>query len=159
MQSYEILRLIWWAVLGVLLIGVAVMDSFDLGAAMLLPVIGRTDTDRRVILNSVGPVWAGNQEWLVLGPGAIFAAWPPLYAGAFSGFYLALLLLLAVLILRPVGFTFRSRVKDARWRNLWDGALCLGGVVAPLVFGVAFGNALVGAPFRFDDTLRMTYSG
>jgi len=89
----------------------------------------------------------------------VFAAWPPLYAVAFSGFYLAMLLLLVALILRPVGFAFRSRVADARWRNVWDGGLVAGGLVASLVFGVAFGNALLGVPFRFDDTLRMTYEG
>ena len=159
MPLYELLRVLWWAILGVLLIGIAVMDGFDLGAAMLLPVIGRTDMDRRVILNTVGPVWEGNQVWLILGGGAIFAAWPPLYAVAFSGFYLAMLLLLAALILRPLGFSFRSRIKGAAWRNTWDGALCLGGLVAPLVFGVAFGNVLLGVPFRFDDTLRITYAG
>src|SRR5579872_2512140 len=116
MLDYAILRLVWWTVLGVLLIGIAVMDGLDLGAAVLLPIIGRTDMDRRVILNTIGPVWEGNQVWLILGGGAIFAAWPALYALAFSGFYLAMLLLLAVLILRPVGINFRSRVEDARWR-------------------------------------------
>src|SRR5580658_8680389 len=159
MPSYEDLRLLWWAVLGVLLMGVAVMDGFDLGAAFLLPIIGRTDMDRRVILNSVGPVWEGNQVWLIVGAGAVFAAWPPLYAVAFSGFYLAMVLLLAALIVRPVGFAFRSRMPGAAWRNLWDAGLCAGGLVAPLVFGVAFGNVLLGAPFRFDDTLRITYTG
>lgn len=159
MQIYEILRLVWWAVLGVLLIGIAVMDGFDMGAAMLLPVIGRSDMDRRVILNSVGPVWEGNQTWLILGGGAVFAAWPPLYAVSFSGFYLAMLLLLAALILRPVGFTFRSRLPSQAWRNLWDAGLTGGGLVAPLVFGVAFGNVLQGVPFRFDDSLRITYAG
>ena len=159
MPNYEVLRLAWWAVLGVLLMGVAVMDGFDLGAAMLLPIVGRSDSDRRVILNSVGPVWEGNQVWLILGAGAVFAAWPPLYAVAFSGFYLAMLLLLVALILRPVGFAFRSRLSDPRWRNVWDGGLVAGGLVASLVFGVAFGNALLGVPFRFDDTLRMTYEG
>jgi cytochrome d ubiquinol oxidase subunit II len=159
MLSYEVMRLIWWAVLGVLLMGVAVMDGFDMGAAMLLPVVGRTDMERRVVLNSVGPVWEGNQVWLILGGGAVFAAWPPLYAVAFSGFYLAMLLLLAVLILRPVGFTFRSRLANPRWRVAWDAALCVSGLVSALVFGVAFGNVLLGAPFRFDDTLRITYAG
>jgi cytochrome d ubiquinol oxidase subunit II len=159
MLSYETLRVLWWAVLGVLLMGVAVMDGFDMGAAMLLPVVGRTDIERRVVLNSVGPVWEGNQVWLILGGGAVFAAWPPLYAVAFSGFYLAMLLLLAVLILRPVGFTFRSRLASRRWRATWDTALCGSGLVSALVFGVAFGNVLVGAPFRFDDTLRITYVG
>lgn len=159
MSEYEILRLIWWAVLGVLLIGVAVMDGFDLGSAMLLPFVGRTDMERRVVINTVGPVWEGNQVWLITGGGAIFAAWPALYAVAFSGFYLAMFLLLVSLILRPVGFKFRSKVEDTRWRNVWDGALFVGGLVPALVFGVAFGNALLGAPFRFTDDLRMVYAG
>jgi cytochrome bd ubiquinol oxidase subunit II len=159
MGEYEILRLLWWAVLGVLLIGIAVMDGFDLGTAILLPVIGRTDMDRRIMINTVGPVWEGNQVWLILGAGAIFAAWPALYAVAFSGFYLAMLLLLLSLILRPVGFKFRGKLEDTRWRNLWDTALFIAGLVPALVFGVAFGNALQGVPFRFDDTLRMTYTG
>ena len=145
--------------LGVLLIGIAVMDGFDLGAAILLPFVGRTDLERRIVINTVGPVWEGNQVWLILGGGAIFAAWPPLYAVAFSGFYLAMLLLLLSLILRPVGFKFRSKVEGKRWRGIWDGALFIGGLVPALVFGVAFGNVLQGVPFRFDDTLRMTYAG
>ncbi|HEV8014638.1 MAG TPA: cytochrome d ubiquinol oxidase subunit II [Stellaceae bacterium] len=159
MPLYELFRLLWWAVLGVLLIGIAVMDGFDLGAAMLLPVIGKTDTERRIVINTIGPVWEGNQVWLVFGAGAIFAAWPPLYAVAFSGFYLAMLLLLVSLILRPVGFKFRSKLEGTRWRAIWDGALFLGGLVPALVFGVAFGNVLQGVPFRFDDTLRLTYTG
>ncbi len=159
MPEYEILRLLWWVLLGVLLIGVAVMDGFDLGTAILLPWIGRTDMERRIVINTVGPVWEGNQVWLILGGGAIFAAWPPLYAVAFSGFYLAMLLLLCALILRPVGFKFRSKLPDPRWRALWDWALFAGGLVPALVFGVAFGNTLQGVPFRFDDTLRMTYTG
>jgi cytochrome d ubiquinol oxidase subunit II len=159
MSEYEILRLIWWAVLGVLLIGIAVMDGFDLGTAILLPLIGRTDMDRRIMINTVGPVWEGNQVWLILGAGAIFAAWPALYAVAFSGFYLAMLLLLLSLILRPVGFKFRGKLEDTRWRTTWDTALFIAGLVPALVFGVAFGNALQGVPFRFDDTLRMTYAG
>ena len=158
-MSYEILRLLWWAVLGVLLIGVAVMDGFDMGAAILLPFVARTDMERRIVINTVGPVWEGNQVWLILGGGAVFAAWPPLYSVAFSGFYLAMLLLLAALILRPVGFKFRSKLADARWRNVWDGALFVGGLVPALVFGVAFGNVLQGVPFRFDETLRLTYTG
>ena len=88
------------------------MDGFDLGTAILLPFLGRTDMDRRIMINTVGPVWEGNQVWLILGGGAIFAAWPPLYAVAFSGFYLAMLLLLLSLILRPVGFKFRSKLED-----------------------------------------------
>ena len=159
MLDYESLRVIWWALLGILLIGIAVMDGFDLGSAILLPIVGRTDLERRIVINTVGPVWEGNQVWLILGGGAIFAAWPPLYAVAFSGFYLAMLLLLLSLILRPVGFKFRSKLEGKRWRAIWDAALFIGGLVPALVYGVAFGNVLQGVPFRFDDTLRMTYEG
>jgi cytochrome bd ubiquinol oxidase subunit II len=159
MPSYEILRLIWWALLGILLIGVAVMDGFDLGTAILLPFVGKTDVERRIVINTVGPVWEGNQVWLILGGGAIFAAWPPLYAVAFSGFYLAMFLVLCALILRPAGFKYRSKVTDPTWREVWDWALFVGGLVPALIFGVAFGNVLQGVPFRFDETMRMTYEG
>jgi cytochrome bd ubiquinol oxidase subunit II len=159
MLDYEILRIIWWALLGTLLIGFAVMDGFDLGAAMLLPYAARTDTERRIVVNTVGPVWEGNQVWLILGAGAIFAAWPTLYATAFSGFYLAMFLALAALILRPVAFKFRSKIDNTRWRAIWDTAIFIGGFVPALIFGVAFGNVIVGVPFRFDDTMRMTYEG
>jgi len=159
MPEYEIFRLLWWALLGVLLIGIAVMDGFDMGAAILLPIVARSGVERRIVINTVGPVWEGNQVWLILGGGAIFAAFPPLYGVAFSGFYLAMLLLLCALILRPVGFKFRSKLAGPGWRGLWDTALFLGGLVPALVFGVAFGNVLQGVPFRFDETLRMTYTG
>ena len=159
MIDYEILRLIWWFLLGVLLIGFAVMDGFDLGVGMLLPFVGRTDVERRIAINTVGPVWEGNQVWLILGGGAIFAAWPPLYAVAFSGFYLAMFLVLLALIVRPVGFKFRSKVEDPRWRNVWDWVLFVAGLVPALIFGVAVGNLFLGAPFRLDDTMRLTYEG
>jgi cytochrome d ubiquinol oxidase subunit II len=159
MIDYEFLRVLWWLLLGTLLIGLAVMDGFDLGTAILMPVVGRTDMEHRVVINTVGPVWEGNQVWLILGGGAIFAAWPPLYAVAFSGFYLAMLLLLCALILRPVGFKFRSKLTSPAWHGFWDTMLFLGGLVPALVYGVAFGNALQGVPFRLDDTLRMTYEG
>ena len=159
MLDYEILRLIWWALLGILLIGFALTDGFDLGVGMLLPFVAKTDAERRIAINTVGPVWEGNQVWLLLGGGAIFAAWPPLYAAAFSGFYLAMFLVLCALILRPVGFKFRSKIDNARWRATWDTALFIGGLVPALIFGVAFGNLFVGAPFRFDDTLRLIYEG
>jgi cytochrome d ubiquinol oxidase subunit II len=159
MFDYESMRLIWWALLGILLIGFAVMDGFDLGVAILLPYVARTDIERRVVINTVGPVWEGNQVWLILGGGAIFAAWPMLYATAFSGFYLAMFLVLAALILRPVAFKFRSKVENASWRATWDAAIFISGLVPALIFGVAFGNVIVGVPFRFDDTLRMSYEG
>ena len=158
--DYATLRVIWWLLLGVLLIGFAVMDGFDLGVAALLPVVARTDEERRVALNLVGPVWEGNQVWLITGGGAIFAAWPLLYAASFSGLYLAMLLLLVALILRPVGFKYRSKLPDARWRSTWDGLLCGSGVVASLVFGVAMGNLLLGLPFGVEpETLRPVYRG
>jgi len=157
--DYDTLKLIWWALLGVLLIGFAILDGFDLGMAMLLPFVARTDTQRRVLLNTVGPVWEGNQVWFILGGGAVFAAWPVLYATAFSGFYFAMLLVLAALIVRPVGFDYRSKVEHKTWRAVWDWTLCIGGLVPSLVFGVAFGNLFEGVPFKFDDFMRMTYTG
>jgi cytochrome d ubiquinol oxidase subunit II len=157
--DYETLRLIWWLLLGILLIGFAVMDGFDLGVGTLLPAVARTDAERRLVLNVIGPVWEGNQVWLILGGGAIFAAFPALYAVSFSGFYLAMFLILFALILRPVGFKFRSKVEDKRWRAVWDWGLFVGGFVPSLVFGVAMGNVLLGAPFHFDDTLRIYYTG
>lgn len=157
--DYATLRLIWWLLLGILLIGFAVMDGFDLGIATLLPAVARTDEERRLVLNVIGPVWEGNQVWLILGGGAIFAAFPPLYAVSFSGFYIAMFLILFALILRPVGFKFRSKVPDPRWRAAWDWSLFVSGLVPALVFGVAMGNVLLGVPFHFDDTLRIFYEG
>jgi cytochrome d ubiquinol oxidase subunit II len=155
MSEYEILRLIWWALLGILLIGFAIMDGFDLGTAALLPFVARSDIERRVTINTIGPVWEGNQVWFVLGGGAIFAAWPALYAASFSGFYLAMFLVLLTLILRPVGFKYRSKIDDPRWRSFWDYALFTGGIVPPVIFGVAFGNLFEGVPYGFDSDLRM----
>jgi cytochrome d ubiquinol oxidase subunit II len=157
--SYDILRLVWWVLLGVLLIGFAITDGFDLGAATLLPFVARTDIERRVVINAVGPVWEGNQVWLILGGGAIFAAWPPLYAVSFSGFYLAMFAILFALILRPVGFKYRSKRESPAWRSGWDWALFIGGFVPALIFGVAVGNVLQGVPFYFNDDLRVFYEG
>jgi cytochrome d ubiquinol oxidase subunit II len=145
--------------MGALVIGFAVMDGFDLGVGILLPFVGRNDNERRVILNSVGPHWDGNQVWLVTAAGAIFAAWPLVYATAFSGFYGALIIMLFALFLRPVGFDFRSKVPDPRWRNAWDWGIFIAGAVPTLVFGVVFGNLLLGVPFHFDDTMRVFYTG
>ncbi|TNE43902.1 MAG: cytochrome d ubiquinol oxidase subunit II [Sphingomonadales bacterium] len=157
--DYEILRLIWWALLGVLLIGFILTDGFDFGSAALLPFVARNDAERRMVINAIGPTWEGNQVWFILGGGAIFAAWPFVYAVSFSGFYLAMFLLLASLILRPVGFKYRSKKPDAGWRTAWDWALFVGGFVPALVFGVAVGNVLTGVPFRLDSDLRSFYDG
>ncbi|MEG3171250.1 cytochrome d ubiquinol oxidase subunit II [Sphingomonas sp. ZB1N12] len=159
MFDYETLRLIWWALMGILLIGFALTDGFDLGVAALLPFVGRTDAERRMVINSIGPTWEGNQVWFILAGGAIFAAWPFVYAISFSGFYLAMFLVLAALILRPVGFKYRSKRPDAAWRSRWDWALFVGGFVPALVFGVAVGNVLSGAPFRLDSDLRAFFDG
>lgn len=153
------LRVIWWALLGILLIAFAIMDGFDFGLAALLRVLGRNEDERRVLLETIEPTWEGNQVWFVLGGGASFAAWPMLYATAFSGLYLALALVLLAFILRPVGFNFRGKLPDARWRKVWDWVLVLSGVVVMLISGVAFGNLFLGLPFRFDDDLRMSWQG
>ncbi len=157
--DYESLRLIWWGLMGILLIGFALTDGFDLGVASLLPFVAKTDEERRMVINSVGATWEGNQVWFILGGGAIFAAWPLVYAVSFSGFYLAMFLVLAALILRPVGFKYRSKRPDPAWRNRWDWALFVGGLVPALVFGVAVGNVLTGVPFRLDSNLRSFYEG
>ncbi|GHG83553.1 cytochrome d ubiquinol oxidase subunit II [Pseudodonghicola xiamenensis] len=155
----DILRVIWWVLLGVLLIGFALTDGFDMGVGALLPFVGKSDVERRVVINTIGPVWEGNQVWFILGGGAIFAAWPPLYAVSFSGFYLAMFTVLAALILRPVGFKYRSKRDSAAWRNGWDWALFVGGAVPALLFGVAVGNVLLGVPFHLSDDLMSFYDG
>ena len=157
--DYETLKIIWWGFVGVLLIGFALTDGFDFGVGMLLPFIGKTDGERRVIINSIGSTWEGNQTWFITAGGAIFAAWPLVYGAAFSGFYVALMLLLFSLFFRPVGFDYRSKVADTRWRNAWDWGLFAGGFVPPLIFGVAFGNLFLGVPFHYDDTMRVEYTG
>ncbi|GAB2803907.1 cytochrome d ubiquinol oxidase subunit II [Comamonas piscis] len=157
--NYDTLRVIWWVLLGVLLIGFAVMDGFDLGTGMLLPFLGKNDLERRVIINSVGPTWEGNQVWLVLGGGAIFAAWPQLYAVSFSGFYLAMFVILIGLILRPVAFKYRSKNESPTWRSRWDWALFAGSFIPALICGVAMGNVLQGVPFRLTPELYIHYDG
>jgi cytochrome d ubiquinol oxidase subunit II len=157
--SYELLRVIWWGLLGVLLIGFALTDGFDMGVGALLPFVGKTDIERRVAINTVGPVWEGNQVWFILGGGAIFAAWPPLYAVSFSGFYLAMFVVLAAFIVRPVAFKYRSKRDNPQWRTAWDWALFVSGAIPALLFGVAVGNVIQGVPFHFTEDLRSIYEG
>ena len=159
MFDYEVLRFIWWLLIGVLLIGFAITDGFDMGVGILLRFIGRNDTERRVMINSIAPHWDGNQVWLITGGGALFAAWPMVYAAAFSGFYIAMILVLASLFFRPVGFDYRSKIADPRWRGMWDWGLFIGSFVPPVVIGVAFGNLLQGVPFHVDEYLRLNYTG
>jgi cytochrome d ubiquinol oxidase subunit II len=157
--SYESLRVIWWLLLGILLVGFAITDGFDLGLGASFTFLGRTDAERRALLASVEPVWEGNQVWFVLGGGSAFAAWPLLYATSFSGLYLAMFLVLIALILRPVGFAYREKLADARWRRGWDIALTLGGALPALLFGVAFANLFLGVPFHFDSLQRPVVTG
>ncbi|MCB1910254.1 MAG: cytochrome d ubiquinol oxidase subunit II [Rhodocyclaceae bacterium] len=157
--DYPTLKVIWWLLVGVLLVGFAIMDGHDMGVGTLLPFVGKNDEERRVIINTVGPHWDGNQVWFVTGGGAIFAAWPLVYATAFSGFYWAMLAVLWALFFRPVGFDYRSKIDNASWRSTWDWGLFVGGAVPPLIFGVAFGNLLQGVPFNFDSNLVSYYTG
>lgn len=159
MFDYETLRVIWWVLVGVLLIGFAITDGFDMGVGALLPFVGKKDIERRVMINSIAPHWDGNQVWLITAGGALFAAWPLVYATAFSGFYVAMILTLMALFFRPVGFDYRSKLESPRWRNNWDWCLFIGGAVPPIVFGVAFGNLLQGVPFEFNQFLMSTYHG
>jgi cytochrome bd ubiquinol oxidase subunit II len=159
MFDYESLRVIWWALLGTLLIGFAILDGFDFGVAGLLKVLGRDNEERLVLLEGIEPTWEGNQVWFILAGGATFAAWPMLYAVSFSGMYMAIALVLLALILRPVGFNFRGKIHDPRWASLWDWVLTGSGFVVMLVAGVAFGNLFLGVPFRFDGDLRMSWHG
>lgn len=159
MLDYPTLKLIWWLLVGVLLVGFAIMDGHDMGVGTLLPFVGRNDLERRVVINTVGPHWDGNQVWFITGGGAIFAAWPLVYATAFSGFYWAMLAVLWALFFRPVGFDYRSKIQHPTWRTTWDWGLFVGGAVPPLIFGVAFGNLLQGVPFTFDENLISSYDG
>lgn len=159
MIDYSTLKIIWWLLVGVLLVGFAIMDGHDMGVGTLLPFVGKNDTERRVVINTVGPHWDGNQVWFITGGGAIFAAWPLVYATAFSGFYWAMLLVLWALFFRPVGFDYRSKIHNQKWRSTWDWGLFIGGAIPPVIFGVAFGNLLQGVPFSFDEYLVSTYTG
>ncbi len=157
--DYETMRIIWWALLGALLIGFSVTGGFDLGVAVLLPFLGTNDNERRVIINSIGPTWEGNQVWFVMAGGALFAAWPLAYAVSFSSLYFPLLLTLFALFLRPLGFDYRSKLPNQTWRKTWDKALFTGGLVPAVIFGIAFGNLLVGIPFHLENDMRMIYHG
>lgn len=158
-MDYELLKVIWWVLIGVLLIGFSVTDGFDMGVGSLLKVIGGSDSERRVMINSIAPHWDGNQVWFITAGGALFAAWPVVYATSFSGFYFAMMLVLAALFFRPIGFDYRSKLESSKWRTSWDWGIVFGSAVPPIIFGVAFGNLLQGVPFQFDQFLRVTYTG
>lgn len=158
-MEYEVLRFIWWVLIGVLFIGFAIMDGYDLGTANLLPFMSKNDAERRIMINAVAPHWDGNQVWLITAGGALFAAWPMVYATAFSGFYWAMVLVLFALLIRPMAFDYRSKLESAHWRNAWDWGLFASGIVPSLVFGVGFGNILVGFEFGLDQFMRSSFTG
>ena len=159
MIDYEFLRIIWWVLVVVLLIGFSVTDGFDMGVTALLPIAGKKEVEKRIMINSIAPHWDGNQVWLLTAGGAIFAAWPIVYSVAFSGFYIALFLVLAALFFRPLGFEYRAKIDNPTWRAVWDWGLFAGGFVPALVFGVAFGNLLQGVPFELNELSQVTYTG
>jgi cytochrome d ubiquinol oxidase subunit II len=159
MLNYETLRFIWWLIIGLLLVGFAATDGFDMGVGMLLCVIGKNDNERRIMINSIAPHWDGNQVWFILFGGALFAAWPMVYATAFSGFYGAMLLLLAALYFRPIGFDYRQKIAHSCWRGCWDCLITLGSGLPAVIFGIAFGNLLQGIPFQLDNQSRLSYHG
>src|SRR5690606_30332283 len=159
MIEYELLKIIWWVLVGVLLIGFALTDGFDMGSMAIMPFVGKNDSERRAAINTIEPHWDGNKVWFITAGGALFAAWPMVYATAFSGMYWALLLILFVLFTREVGFDYRSKLDTARRRKSWDWGLVIGVAVPALVFGMAFGNMFLGVPFTLDETVRYTYTG
>ncbi|MDA8382630.1 MAG: cytochrome d ubiquinol oxidase subunit II [Betaproteobacteria bacterium] len=159
MEAYVILKSLWWLLLGVLLMGLAIMVGMDMGVGTLLRFVGRTDTERRVALNTIGPHWDGNQVWFILGGGAVFAAFPLIYATAFSGLYVVMLLLLWTMIVRPLGFEYRSKLPGKNWRNAWDWLLFLSGFLPMVIYGAAVGNMLDGVPFHFDWDMNSHYTG
>jgi len=159
MFDYETLKFIWWCLVGFLFIGFAITDGMDMGVGGLLPFVAKSDVESRVVINTVGAHWDGNQVWFITAGASLFAAWPLVYATAFSGFYFAMMLTLFSLFLRPLAFDYRSKIDSLKWRTNWDKALFVGSMVPPLVFGVAFGNLLQGVPFSFDSLMRVTYTG
>jgi len=152
------LNITWFILVGVLLTGYAILDGFDLGVGAL-HLLAKGDEERRISLNSIGPVWDGNEVWLVTGGGALFAAFPDVYATVFSGFYIAFMLLLFVLIFRAVAIEFRSKQENKRWRTLWDIAFSVSSIVIALLMGVALGNIIAGVPLGADKEFSGTFWG
>jgi len=150
--AYTGLEIFWFLVIGVLWVGYFVLEGFDFGVGMLLPVVGRTDLDRRVMVNTIGPVWDGNEVWLLVAGGATFAAFPNWYATLFSGFYLPLFLILAALIFRGVAFEYRAKRDVPQWHLLWDHCIFWGSLLPSILWGVAFANILRGTPIGPDQT-------
>ncbi len=159
MIDYEVLQVVWWMVIGVVLVVYASTAGFDAGVTMYMPFL-RNETDRRVILNTSAPTWDGNLTWIVFAGGALFVVWPPVYSTAFSGMYAAMLFILFSLFLRPPAYEYRSKIDSHRWRRTCDWALFISGIVPVFFFGVVLGNCFVGFPFYFEPhTMRIFYTG
>ncbi|MEJ2367214.1 MAG: cytochrome d ubiquinol oxidase subunit II [Acidobacteriota bacterium] len=152
------LNVIWFILIGVLITGYAILDGFDLGVGVLHP-LAKGDQERRTFLNAIGPVWDGNEVWLLTGGGALFAAFPPVYATVFSGFYLAMMLVLLGLILRAVSLEFRSKVQSAAWRRTWDTTFFVGSFLPAVLFGVATGNLMRGIPIDHSGAFTGGFLG
>lgn len=159
MIEYETLKVIWWGIMCFITIAFAITGGIDIGVNFLLPIIGKTDSQKRMIMNSIGPTWEGNQVWLITLGAGLFAIWPSAYATSFSSLYFALMLVVLVLILRPPGYDYRSKIEAKIWRNTWDFCLFISSVVLSIVFGVAIGNLFIGIPFYFDANLNSIYTG
>jgi cytochrome d ubiquinol oxidase subunit II len=145
---------VWFVLFVVIIAGYVILDGFDLGVGILHPYVARSDEERRVNLNAIGPIWDGNEVWLVLGGGVLFAAFPIVYATLFSGFYTAMMLVLLFLILRAVAIEFRSKLEGARWRGGWDWVFSLSSVALALLLGIAFGNIVVGVPINAEGNIE-----
>lgn len=152
------MNIIWFWTIGAMLIAYAVLDGYDLGVGSLHPWLAKTDAERRMALNSIGPVWNGNEVWLLAGGGMLVVAFPRVYAVGFSGFYLALMVVLWLLILRGVSIEFRGQLEDPLWRTLWDTGFWLGSLLISLLLGVALGNVLRGLPIGADGTFQGTFA-
>lgn len=157
--DYDTLQVIWWLLVGVLLIGFALTNGMDMAVSTLLFKVGKTSQERGALISTIAPHWDGNQVWLITAGGAIFAAWPEVYAASFSGLYWGMLLVLFAIWLRPLAFDYRNHYSDESWLKRWDIALTVGSLVPLLIFGVAFGNLLQGLPFWADENVRWHYDG
>ena len=153
--DYETLRIIWWAILGLLIIGFAVTDGFDLGIAMLMPLVATRQYEKRIMLNSIGPFWEGNQVWLILGIGAVFAAWPYVYAVSFSGFYFSMMLVIFAMMMRPVAFHFRGKLTSRLWKRFWDIVIFTSAFFTTFILGAVVGSVIQGEYFSFNEFMVM----
>lgn len=157
--DYDTLQVMWWLLVGVLLIGFALTNGMDMAVSALLFKVGKTSQERGAIISTIAPHWDGNQVWLITAGGAVFAAWPEVYAASFSGLYWGMLIVLFAIWLRPLAFDYRNHKQDERWLKRWDIALTVGSLVPIFLFGVVFGNLLQGLPFYADENVRWHYDG